>query len=279
MERGELIRKQNEATKRQGGIYERLRAARAAARLSRFLPYHNGRPGLSMSTPGQLYQHPNEGERRQASRECYWCGECNMLYGHHGRDCQHPHVRCARLSRGRCVVPSHHAEYHSPPPSTRVNAPTMAVMTACFYAGTTPEDRGRLGKGPDNGQDSLPRWLGRQTGERERVITPQSGKRPDEDRDTSTRWLERRGPEWTLGEAGSVTETETGQRVGGGVDRLNDSRLNFRSRLGPRPSTGGDVTILTPFSISPMTDASVDALPTLFLAYCALDHADSDHAD
>ena len=27
-----------------------------------------------------------------------------------------------------------------------------------------------------------------------------------------------------------------------------------------------------------MTDASVDALPTLFLAYCALDHADSDHA-
>ena len=41
----------------------------------------------------------------------------------------------------------------------------------------------------------------------------------------------------------------------------------------------GGVTILTPFSTSPMTDASVDALPTLFLAYCAIDHADSDPAD
>ena len=40
-----------------------------------------------------------------------------------------------------------------------------------------------------------------------------------------------------------------------------------------------DVTILTPFSISYMTDASVDALPTLFLAYCALDHADSTRVD
>ena len=113
VERGELIRKQNEATKRQNKIYERLRAARAAARLSHFLPYHGGRRGLSVSTPNQPYLHPTEGERRQASRECYWCGERNMLYGHHGRDCQHPHVRCARLSRGRCVVPSHHVEYHS----------------------------------------------------------------------------------------------------------------------------------------------------------------------
>ena len=146
------------------------------------------------------------------------------------------------------------------------------------YAETTPEEEGRLGKGPGNGQDSLPRWLGRQTDERERVFTPQSGKRPAEERDTSTRWLERRGPERTLGVAGSVTETETGRRAGGGADRLDDSRLNFRSRLGPRPSTGGDVTILTPFSTSPMTDASVDALPTLFLAYCAIDHADSDPA-
>ena len=145
----------------------------------------------------------------------------------------------------------------------------------------TPEEERQIGKGPGNGQDSLPRWLGRQTDERERVFTPQSGKRPGEDRDTSTRWLERRGPERTsiIGEAGSVTETETGRREGGGADRLNDSRLNFGSRLGARPSTGGDVTILTPFSISPMTDASVDALPTLFLAYCAMEHADSTHAD
>ena len=93
------------------------------------------------------------------------------------------------------------------------------------------------------------------------MFTPQSGKRPDKDRDTSTRWLERWGPERIFGEAGSVTETETGQRVGGGADQLDDSRLNFRSRLGPQPSTGGDVMILTPFSTSPMTDTSVDALP------------------
>jgi hypothetical protein len=35
-----------------------------------------------------------------------------------------------------------------------------------------------------------------------------------------------------------------------------------------------DDTILTPFSVSPMTDTVVDSLPTLFLAYCTL--ADSD---
>ena len=173
-------------------------------------------------------------------------------------------------------------------PTIRSITPTSSTQTYAHTTGTTQDkscevitrkEEGRLGNGPGNGQDSLSRWLGRQTGERERVFTPQSGKRPDEDRDTSTRWLERRGPEQILGEAGSVTETETGRRAGGGVDRLDDSRLNFRSRLGPRPSTGGDVTILTPFSTSPMTDASVDALPTLFLAYCAVNHAYSTLAD
>jgi hypothetical protein len=113
VERGEFIRRQTEATKRQNEVYERLRGARAAARLGRLLPYHNGRRGLSVSSPGQPYSHPNEGERRQASRECYWCGDRSLLYGHHGRDCQNPHIRCARLSRGRCVVPPHHLEYHS----------------------------------------------------------------------------------------------------------------------------------------------------------------------
>jgi hypothetical protein len=34
--------------------------------------------------------------------------------------------------------------------------------------------------------------------------------------------------------------------------------------------------ILTPFSLSPMTDMAVDCLPALFLAYCTL--ADSDDA-
>ena len=133
-----------------------------------------------------------------------------------------------------------------------MSVPTTGITGDNSCEGITPEVEGRIGKGPGNGQDSLPRWLGRQTGERERVFTPQAGKRPDEDWDTSTRWLERRGPERTsIREAGSVTETETGRRVGGGADQLDDSRLNLQSRLGPRPSTGGDVTILTPFSISP----------------------------
>ena len=167
----------------------------------------------------------------------------------------------------------------TPTSSTRMNVLTTGTTADNSYEEITPEEGRRVGKGPGNGRDSLPRWLGRQTSERERVFTPQSGKGPDEDRDTSTRWLERRGLERTLGEAGSVTETETGRHVGGGVDQLDDSRLNFRSRLGPRPSTGGDVTILTLFSTSPMTDASVDALPTLFLAYCAIEHADSDLAN
>jgi hypothetical protein len=38
---------------------------------------------------------------------------------------------------------------------------------------------------------------------------------------------------------------------------------------------GGDDTILTPFSLSPMTDVAVESLPALFLAYCML--ADSDN--
>ena len=136
MERGELIRRQNEATKRQGEIYERLRGARAAARLSRFLPYRNGRPGLSMSNTGQPYQHPTEGERRQPSRECYWCGERSALYGHHGRDCQHPHVRCARLSRrGTMPCPSIMCGSTTPTSLTRANAPITAITTVLSLRG------------------------------------------------------------------------------------------------------------------------------------------------
>jgi hypothetical protein len=73
--------------------------------------------------------------------------------------------------------------------------------------------------------------------------------------------------------AGSATEAETGRRVGCGA-LPEDSRLDLSSRTGSRPWTGGDDTILTPFSLSPMTDAAVDSLPELFLAYCTL--ADSD---
>jgi hypothetical protein len=76
-----------------------------------------------------------------------------------------------------------------------------------------------------------------------------------------------------IGVADSVTETETGRRVGCGVSS-EDSRLDSSSQTGSRPWTGGDDTILTPFSLSPTTDTTVDSLPELFLAYCTL--ADSD---
>jgi hypothetical protein len=78
-----------------------------------------------------------------------------------------------------------------------------------------------------------------------------------------------------LVEVDSATEAETGRRVGSGVPS-EDSKLDPPSRTGSRPWTGGDDTILTPFSFSPMTDTAVDSLPELFLAYCTL--ADSDDA-
>jgi hypothetical protein len=73
--------------------------------------------------------------------------------------------------------------------------------------------------------------------------------------------------------ADSVIETEMRRRKGCGAPS-EDSSLNLSSRTGSRPWTGGDDTILTPFSISSMTDTAVDSLPELFLAYCTL--ADSD---
>jgi hypothetical protein len=83
---------------------------------------------------------------------------------------------------------------------------------------------------------------------------------------------------WGVGQsklvvADSATEAETGRRAGCGAPS-EDSRLDLPSRTGSRPWTGGDDTILTPFSLSPMTDTAVDSLPELFLAYCTL--ADSD---
>jgi hypothetical protein len=82
------------------------------------------------------------------------------------------------------------------------------------------------------------------------------------------------GAGWTkLVVADSAKEAETGRRAGCGAPS-EDSRLDPSSRTGSRPWTGGDDTILTPFSLSPMTDMAVDSLPELFLAYCTL--ADSD---
>jgi hypothetical protein len=73
-----------------------------------------------------------------------------------------------------------------------------------------------------------------------------------------------------IGEAGSATEAETERRAGSGAPFVENSRLELSSRTGSRPWTGGDDTILTPFSLSPTTDTAVDSLPTLFLAYCTL---------
>jgi hypothetical protein len=67
----------------------------------------------------------------------------------------------------------------------------------------------------------------------------------------------------------SAAEAETGRRTGCGAPS-EDSRPDLLSRTGSRPWTGGDDTILTPFSLSPTTDSAVDSLPELFLAYCTL---------
>jgi hypothetical protein len=77
-----------------------------------------------------------------------------------------------------------------------------------------------------------------------------------------------------IGIVGLATEAETERRVGSGVPFTEDSKINFPSRTGSQPWTGDDDTILTPFSLSPMTDMAVDSLPELFLAYCTL--VDSD---
>jgi hypothetical protein len=58
-------------------------------------------------------------------------------------------------------------------------------------------------------------------------------------------------------------------------DPARDIDVARNAEAGPSNPIEGPVdTILTPFSLSPMTDTAVDSLPELFLAYCTL--ADSD---
>jgi hypothetical protein len=73
-----------------------------------------------------------------------------------------------------------------------------------------------------------------------------------------------------IGVAGLATEAEMERRVGRGALFTEDSKLDLPSRTGSWPWMGGDDTILTPFSLSPVTDTVVDSLPKLFLAYCTL---------
>jgi hypothetical protein len=95
-----------------------------------------------------------------------------------------------------------------------------------------------------------------------------NGNGPDDfDRDSLVRG-------WGAGQlklvvANSAAKAEMGQRAGCGAPS-EDSRPDFSSRTGSQPWTGGNDTILTPFSRSPMTDSVVDSLPELFLAYCTL---------
>ena len=79
-----------------------------------------------------------------------------------------------------------------------------------------------------------------------------------------------------IGEADTAKEAVTAW-CGVGAHMHQDSRLNFPSRIGPRPWLGGDDTnsfssdsSLSLYYISPMTDPSVDSLPLLFLAYCTM---------
>jgi hypothetical protein len=91
----------------------------------------------------------------------------------------------------------------------------------------------------------------------------------------------RRMVHWSdeIGETGSVTEAETERRVGSGALFTEDSKKDLPSQTGSRPWTGGDDTILTPFSLSPMTGMAVDSLPELFLAYCTLANSDDVMSD
>jgi hypothetical protein len=73
-----------------------------------------------------------------------------------------------------------------------------------------------------------------------------------------------------IGAAGSATEAEMGRHVGSGVPFIEDFGLSSPSQPGSRPWTGGDDTVLTPFSFSPTTDSATDFLPDLFLAYCTI---------
>jgi hypothetical protein len=73
-----------------------------------------------------------------------------------------------------------------------------------------------------------------------------------------------------IGAAGSATEAETEWCMGSGAPFIEDFGLSSLSRPGSRPWTGGDDTILTPFSLSPTTDLATDFLPDLFLAYCTI---------
>jgi hypothetical protein len=77
-----------------------------------------------------------------------------------------------------------------------------------------------------------------------------------------------------IGAVGSATEAETEQCVGSGAPFTKDSGLNFPLWIGSRPWMGGNDTILTPFSLSPVTDTAVDSLPALFLAYCTITDSD-----
>jgi len=73
-----------------------------------------------------------------------------------------------------------------------------------------------------------------------------------------------------IGVADAAKEAVTAW-CGAGAHMRQDSRLNVLSRIGPRPSLGGDDTY--PFlshCTSSMTDPPVDCLPMLFLAYCTM---------
>jgi hypothetical protein len=128
----------------------------------------------------------------------------------------------------------------TPTSTTHKHVPITGIMRASSFQASMPR-RNRLntnGNGPDTfGRDSPVRGWG--AGQSKLVV------------------------------ADSAAKAETGRRTGCGASS-KDSKPDPSSRPGSRPWTGGDDTILTPFSLSPTTDTAVDSLPKLFLAYCTL---------
>jgi hypothetical protein len=112
LERGDLIQKKHAAHARRTEVYKRLRAAKAASRITPRLIARPEGPSLAFPHPTRPYPFPPKEERRKGT-PCHWCGSNSLLYRHRSRDCGLPHQRCDRYKPGRCTVPEHHGGYYS----------------------------------------------------------------------------------------------------------------------------------------------------------------------
>jgi hypothetical protein len=108
--RGYLLEKQCKAVDTQKGVFNRLKAAKAASWIAPLLYDHPGRPAMSFKYKGQPYNIPNKTDNLIWG--CYWCGDRNWLCMHKEKDCANLHTCCHRRRPGHCIVPEHHTGYY-----------------------------------------------------------------------------------------------------------------------------------------------------------------------